>query len=103
MSIADTMPIMITQTVAMFVMMAVGIALFEFKYIDNRSAQHMASIALYVATPCVVLRSLATQSTPRSSTSQSSARCSRSRSRCSPQRYRGPSIAIASAYHNSAS
>ncbi len=52
--------IMITQTIAMFCMMAIGIVLFELKLLDNHSISKLANIALYVSTPAVVINSLAT-------------------------------------------
>lgn len=60
MSVAATMPIMVTQTVAMFVMMAVGMILYRAKYLTNEGAAQMASIALYVASPAIIIASLAT-------------------------------------------
>ncbi len=58
-SVASTMPIMITQTVAMFLMMAIGIALHEAKYLNRRGAQQLANIAVYVASPAVMLNAFA--------------------------------------------
>lgn len=52
--------IMITQTVAMFLMMAVGIVLIRAKMLDAQSVSRIANIAVYVSTPAVVLNSLAT-------------------------------------------
>lgn len=60
MSIAQTMPIMISQTVAMFLMMAVGILLFKTKHLDNQGAAQMANVALYVAGPAITITAFAT-------------------------------------------
>ena len=60
MSIAQTMPIMISQTVAMFLMMAVGILLFKTKRLDNQGAAQMANVALYVAGPAITITAFAT-------------------------------------------
>ena len=60
MDMGQTMSIMVTQTVAMFLMMAIGIALHMAHYLDRKGAQQLASIAVYVATPAVVVNSLAT-------------------------------------------
>lgn len=60
MDMGATMTIMVTQTAAMFLMMAIGIALSQARYLDRAGAQQLASIAVYVATPAVVVNSLAT-------------------------------------------
>lgn len=60
MAAGGTVGIMITQTVAMFLMMAIGIALFRLRMLDNRSVSGLANITLYVSTPAVVINSLAT-------------------------------------------
>lgn len=59
MSSATTMPIMITQVVAMFIMMMVGGVLSRCKIVDNAGSAQLASVALYVATPAVIVQSLA--------------------------------------------
>ena len=64
MSVAATMPIMITQVVAMFIMMLIGAILYRAKLVDNTGSAQLASIALYVATPAVILQSLATSFDP---------------------------------------
>ena len=64
MSIATTMPIMLTQVVAMFIMMMIGAALYKAKLVDNTGSAQIASVALYVATPAVILQSLATSFDP---------------------------------------
>lgn len=61
---ASTLSIMIIQVVAMFVMMAIGVALCELKFINAQGAAQMANITLYVSTPAVVLGSLATTFDP---------------------------------------
>lgn len=60
MAAGGTVGIMITQTVAMFLMMAIGIVLFRLRMLDNRSVSGLANITLYVSTPAVVIHSLAT-------------------------------------------
>lgn len=60
MSLTQTMPIMINQTVAMFLMMAVGIVLFKTKRLDNQGAAQMANVALYVASPAITITAFAT-------------------------------------------
>ena len=59
MSLTETMPILITQTVAMFLMMGVGFALYKAKLLTNEGSRQLASIALYVAGAAVVVRALA--------------------------------------------
>lgn len=60
MSLTQTMPIMINQPVAMFLMMAVGIVLFKTKRLDNQGAAQMANVALYVASPAITITAFAT-------------------------------------------
>lgn len=60
MSVAQTMPIMVNQTVAMFLMMAVGIVLYKTKRLDNQGAAQMANVALYVAGPAISITAFAT-------------------------------------------
>ena len=64
MSVAATMPIMITQVVAMFIMMLIGAILYRAKLVDNTGSAQLACIALYVATPAVILQSLTTSFDP---------------------------------------
>lgn len=59
-SLETTMPIMINQTISMFVMMAVGYVLFKTKRMDNHGASQMANVALYVAGPSITLSAFAT-------------------------------------------
>lgn len=59
-SLGETMPIMINQTIAMFLMMAVGIVLFKSKRLDNQGAAQMANVALYVAGPAITITAFAT-------------------------------------------
>ena len=58
-SLAETMPIMVTQVAAMFVMMGIGIIMFKKGMLTNEGVSEMSTVALYVATSCVILRSLA--------------------------------------------
>ena len=64
MSVAATMPVMITQVVAMFIMMMIGAVLYRAKYVDNVGSAQLSNVALYVATPAVILQSLATTFDP---------------------------------------
>lgn len=57
----ETLPILINQIVAMFLMMAVGFSLFRFKMIDDHSVAHMSNVVLYAASPAIILQSFATQ------------------------------------------
>ncbi len=59
MSLEATMPIMIAQTVSMFIVIAVGIVLFKTKMIDNEGSLQMANVCNYVAMPAVIAGSLA--------------------------------------------
>lgn len=54
------MPIMVNQTIAMFLMMAVGIVLYKTKRLDNQGASQMANVALYVAGPAITISAFAT-------------------------------------------
>lgn len=60
MSVAQTMPVMITQVVAMFLMMVIGAVLYRGQLVDNAGSKQLSNVALYVATPAVILQSLAT-------------------------------------------
>lgn len=60
MSLTQTMPIMITQIVAMFLMMGIGAIIYKKGMIDTKGAGQLANICLYVASPAILLRSLAT-------------------------------------------
>lgn len=59
MSLTQTMPILINQTVAMFLMMGMGFVLFRAKLLTNDGSRQLATIALYVAGAAVVIRALA--------------------------------------------
>lgn len=58
-SLAQTMPIMVTQVAAMFLMMGIGFILFKKKMLTNEGVSQMSTLALYVATSGVIIRSLA--------------------------------------------
>lgn len=60
MPVAQTMPVMITQVVAMFLMMVIGAVLYRGQLVDNAGSKQLSNVALYVATPAVILQSLAT-------------------------------------------
>ncbi|MBM6867974.1 AEC family transporter [Collinsella tanakaei] len=59
MSVATTMPVMIAQVIAMFLMMVVGAALYRGAFVDNKGSTQLSNVALYVATPAVILQALA--------------------------------------------
>lgn len=49
---------LVNQIAIMFVLMAIGFALYKFKVIDRVGASQMASIVIYVAYPCITLKTL---------------------------------------------
>lgn len=51
--------ILIKQILVMLVMMSVGVALYKLGQIDEKGVGQLSNLALYVATPCVVIQSLA--------------------------------------------
>lgn len=51
--------ILIKQILVMLAMMAVGVILFKVGQIDEKGIGQLSNLALYVATPCVVIQSLA--------------------------------------------
>lgn len=51
--------ILIKQILVMLIMMAVGVVLYKFGQINEKGIAQLSNIALYVATPCVVIQSLA--------------------------------------------
>lgn len=51
--------ILIKQILVMLVMMSIGMILYKIKAVDEAGIAQLSNIALYVATPCVVMRSLA--------------------------------------------
>ena len=51
--------ILIKQILVMLVMMSVGMVLYKIGQIDEKGVAQLSNLALYVATPCVVIRSLA--------------------------------------------
>ena len=53
------MPIMVTQTVAMFLMMAVGAVVFKCGLVDEAGSRSLTNFAVYVSMPAVILQSLA--------------------------------------------
>lgn len=60
-SITTTMPIMITQIVAMFLTMFVGAAMYKAGMITKEGSSVLTNIASYVTNPAVLIRSLAKQ------------------------------------------
>mgnify|MGYP002626042401 CR=1 FL=1 len=51
--------ILIKQILVMLVMMSVGVILFKLGHVDEKGVAQLSNLALYVATPCVVIQSLA--------------------------------------------
>ena len=51
--------ILIKQILVMLIMMSVGVALYKIKAEDETGIAQLSNLALYVATPCVVVRALA--------------------------------------------
>ena len=54
------MPIMLTQTVSMLLLMVIGAILYKGGFISSDGSKSIANIAIYIAAPAVVLNSLAT-------------------------------------------
>ncbi len=63
-SLATTMPIMLTQTVSMLLLMVIGAILYKGGFISSDGSKSIANIAIYIAAPAVVLNSLATTFDP---------------------------------------
>lgn len=59
MTVEATMPVMLTQVLAMFAMMLIGAALRRGGLVDEAGTAQLSRVALYVATPAVILQSLA--------------------------------------------
>ena len=53
--------ILIKQIVVMLIMMSIGMVLYKIGQIDEKGIGQLSNLALYVATPCVVIQSLAIQ------------------------------------------
>ena len=51
--------ILIKQILVMLAMMSIGVVLYKIKAVDEAGVAQLSNLALYVATPCVVLRALA--------------------------------------------
>ena len=51
--------ILIKQILVMLAMMSIGVVLYKIKAVDETGVAQLSNLALYVATPCVVLRALA--------------------------------------------
>lgn len=49
---------LINQIVIMFILMAIGYALYRMKIIDRKGTSQMANVVIYVAYPCITLRTL---------------------------------------------
>lgn len=64
MSLATTMPIMVVQIVAMFMMMAVGAACFKVGFITKEGSRVLTNISCYVSMPAVIVRALAAKFDP---------------------------------------
>lgn len=57
--------ILIQQILVMMIMMAVGVALSKLKMLDEQGVAQLSNVALYVATPAVVIASLAIEFDPK--------------------------------------
>ena len=51
--------ILIKQILVMLAMMSIGVVLYKIGQIDEKGVAQLSNLALYVATPCVVIRALA--------------------------------------------
>lgn len=49
---------LISQIVIMFILMAIGYFLYRMKIIDRKGTSQMANVVIYVAYPCITLRTL---------------------------------------------
>ena len=49
---------LVNQIVIMFILMAIGFALYKAKIIDRAGASQMASVVIYIAYPCITLKTL---------------------------------------------
>ncbi len=58
-SLGTTMPVMLSQIAAMFMMMAVGAACYKAKFVPDDGAKALANLTCYVSTPAVIIRALA--------------------------------------------
>lgn len=58
------MPVMVSQIVAMFLMMAVGAACYKGGFITREGSKTLTNLACYVSTPGVIVRALATPFDP---------------------------------------
>lgn len=60
-SIGTTTPVMVTQILAMFMMMTVGAVCYKVGFITKEGSRVLTNIACYVSTPAVIVRALATK------------------------------------------
>lgn len=58
-SLVSTMPVMVSQIAAMFLMMAVGAACYKCGLITRDGSMALTNLACYVSTPAVIVRALA--------------------------------------------
>lgn len=63
-SIGTTTPVMVTQILAMFMMMTVGAVCYKVGFITKEGSRILTNIACYVSTPAVIVRALATKFNP---------------------------------------
>nr|WP_321973318.1 AEC family transporter [Paratractidigestivibacter sp.] len=63
-SLTTTMPIMLSQIAAMFMMVAVGAICFQAKFISREGSKVLTNIATYVSTPAAIIRALAVKFDP---------------------------------------
>ena len=55
---------LINQIVIMFILMAIGYVLYRMKIIDRKGTSQMANVVIYVAYPCITLRTIWSTSNP---------------------------------------
>lgn len=63
-SLTATMPVMLSQIVAMFLMMGVGAVCYKIGYITRDGSKVLTNLACYVSTPGVIVRALAVRFDP---------------------------------------
>lgn len=57
---SETLPILVNQTLAMFIMMGMGFALFKLRLINDDGMAQMSNLVLYVISPAIVIQSFVT-------------------------------------------
>lgn len=57
--------VILRQIIIMFVYMALGYLLFRFRLITKEGSKALVNVLLYIALPCVIIKSFCVQNTPR--------------------------------------